>query len=146
MVYRFSFLGVLYDPWRRPDTIFKALKILRDKNPGLAAKIRFDLVGVEEEKYSALANEMGVGDIVTCKPRVDYFTSMRIMKESAVLVHIGFITDKHPEDIHISGKLFEYVGAGQFRPWRYHNHWAGRRFYPKRQRSGVRLSRPAKYS
>jgi glycosyltransferase involved in cell wall biosynthesis len=58
-----------------------------------------------------MAERLGIGDVVKCSGRVDYLESMKLMKEASVLVHIGYLSGKFSEDIHISGKLFEYLGA-----------------------------------
>lgn len=109
--YVFTFLGVFYINKREPYTLFKALRELKEERPEIYRKIELNLVGIEPGKWQDTVNKQGIGEAVKLKPRVNYSESMRLMKEAGILVHIGYMSDKFPHDIHISGKLYEYLGA-----------------------------------
>jgi len=109
--YLFVFLGVMYRKRREPTSLFTALKELRKEEPSVYRKLEFRLVGVEPAEWEGQVDDGKLGDVVKLKPRVDYSESMRLMKEAGILIHIGFMSGKYPQDIHVSGKLYEYVGA-----------------------------------
>lgn len=109
--YTFTFLGVFYPGRREPSSLFSALQILKGRHPDIYSKIAVLLVGIDYMKYGQIADEAGVSDAVKCRGRVDYMESMKLMKEASVLVHLGLMSGKFSEDIHISGKMFEYLGA-----------------------------------
>jgi glycosyltransferase involved in cell wall biosynthesis len=109
--FRFTYLGVLYPGKREPASLFEALRIVRERHPQTYSRIEVYLVGVDHNTYQSMAERLGIGDVVKCSGRVDYLESMKLMKEASVLVHIGYLSGKFSEDIHISGKLFEYLGA-----------------------------------
>ena len=109
--YKFTYLGVLYPGRREPFSLFEAVKRIKDEHPEIYERIELNLIGIDHAKYQQIADEQKIGDIVKCRGRVDYLESMRLMKEAAVLMHIGLMNNKFKEDIHISGKTFEYLGA-----------------------------------
>ncbi len=109
--YVFTFLGVFYKNKREPYTLFRALRELKCERPEIYRKIEFNFIGIEPERWQNTVNEQGIAEAVNLKPRVNYSESMRLMKEAGVLVHIGYMSGKYPYDIHISGKLSEYLGA-----------------------------------
>jgi glycosyltransferase involved in cell wall biosynthesis len=116
--YLFTFLGFLYygDSQmirREPYAMFEALSYIKKHDPQKYIKIDFRLVGVDHEYWNSEAARYGVADTVHCTGWVDYLESMRIMKESSVLVHLGISGRLLNEDIFVSGKLFEYFGSGR---------------------------------
>jgi glycosyltransferase involved in cell wall biosynthesis len=111
--YKFSYLGVLYPGRREPLSLFAAVKNLKNEHPGVYERIELNLIGVDHCKYQNIAEELAIRDVVRCRGRVDYLESMRHMKEASVLVHLGLMNNRFNQDIHISGKMFEYLGAGR---------------------------------
>jgi glycosyltransferase involved in cell wall biosynthesis len=109
--FRFTYLGVFYPGKREPASLFDALRIIRETHPEAYHRLEIYLVGVDHPTYQSMAEGRGIADIVRCSGRVNYLESMKLMKEASVLVHIGYMSGKFSEDIHISGKLFEYLGA-----------------------------------
>jgi len=109
--YKFTYLGVLYPGKREPLSLFEAVKRIKDNHPEIYESIKVNLIGIDHIKYQKIADEQGIGDVVKCQGRVDYLESMRLMKEASVLVHLGLMNNRFNEDIHISGKMFEYLGA-----------------------------------
>lgn len=109
--YVFTFLGVFYQKKREPYTLLKALQAIKEGKPAAYKKLAFNLVGIEPAKWLDAVEEHGVADVVRLVPRVDFSESMRLMKEAGVLLHIGYMSGKFPQDMHISGKLSEYLGA-----------------------------------
>lgn len=109
--YKFVYLGKFYPKKREPSTLFQALNILKKKYPHLYDKLQVDLIGINCCDYQKEADNSGVGDIIKCEVHVDYLEATRRMREATVLVHFGYISDSLEEDIFISGKLFEYLGA-----------------------------------
>jgi glycosyltransferase involved in cell wall biosynthesis len=109
--YKFTYLGKFYPNRREPFSLFNALKIIRQNYPELYNKLQVKLIGLNCAEYQGYVNEQSLDDVIKCEPQVDYLESMRLMKEAAVLLHFGYIIDTRKEDIFISGKLFEYLGA-----------------------------------
>jgi glycosyltransferase involved in cell wall biosynthesis len=109
--YKFTYLGVLYPGRREPLSLFTAVKTIKDEHPEIYKRLEINLVGIDYSKYQQMADKEEIGDVVRCRGRVDYLESMRHMKEASVLIHIGLMNDRYNEDIHISGKIFEYLGA-----------------------------------
>jgi glycosyltransferase involved in cell wall biosynthesis len=87
------------------------LTIIRQNYPEVYNKLEVNLIGLNCAEYQVYVNQQLLNDVVKCEPQVDYLESMRLMKEAAVLLHFGYIIDTRKEDIFISGKLFEYLGA-----------------------------------
>ncbi len=109
--YLFIYLGVFYRDKREPYTLFRALKGIKEERPDVYRKLEFRLVGIDPGYWNEVVGEYGVGEAVKVESRVDYLESVRLMKEAGVLLHIGYMNMKYPQDIHISGKLSEYLGA-----------------------------------
>ena len=109
--FRFTYLGVFYPGKREPVSLFEALRIIRETHPQTYGRIEVYLVGVNHKTYQSMAEGLGIADVVKCCGRLDYLESMKLMKETSILVHIGYMSGKFAEDIHVSGKLFEYLGA-----------------------------------
>ncbi len=111
--YKFTYLGVFYPGKRDPYSLFSALRIIKERHPEIYGRIELSLIGIDGRTYQKAADALGIGDAVTCTGRVDYMESVRLMKEASVLVHIGYMNGKFAEDIHVSGKMFEYLGASR---------------------------------
>jgi glycosyltransferase involved in cell wall biosynthesis len=109
--YKFTYLGVLYAGRREPLSLFAALNYIKNEHPEIYRRLEINLVGIDCSKYQQMADKEGIGSIVRCRGRVDYLESMRHMKEACVLIHIGLMNGRYNKDIHISGKIFEYLGA-----------------------------------
>jgi glycosyltransferase involved in cell wall biosynthesis len=109
--YKFNYLGVLYPGRREPHSLFAAVKYIKDEHPEIYKRLEINLVGIDHSKYQQIADKEEIGSAVRCRGRVDYLDSMKHMKEASALIHIGLMNGRVSEDIHISGKIFEYLGA-----------------------------------
>jgi glycosyltransferase involved in cell wall biosynthesis len=109
--YKFTYLGVLYPGRREPHSLFAAVKYIKHEHPEIYKRLEITLVGIDHSKYQQMADKEEIGGIVRCRGRVDYLESMRLMKEASALIHIGLMNSRFNDDIHISGKIFEYFGA-----------------------------------
>jgi len=109
--YVFSFMGGFYPGKREARSLFAALQIIKNRCSDIYSKLQINLIGIDQVKYQKIANDLGIGDVVKCQGRVNYLDSMKLMRKSSVLIHLGYMNKKFDEDIHISGKLFEYLGA-----------------------------------
>jgi glycosyltransferase involved in cell wall biosynthesis len=109
--FQFTYLGRFYPGKRDPVNVFKALAMLKNEKPEVYDRIAFDFIGDGVISYQGMADEMCLGDVVTCRQQVDYMESMKRMRQASVLVHLGFMNRKYKHDIHVSGKIFEYFGA-----------------------------------
>ena len=108
--YKFTYLGVFYKENREPLSIIKALHFIKNNHYEIYKKIEFKFIGLKEQKYEIEICRLDLNN-VSFIDRVDYWESMRQMKLATILVHIGYISDRFKNDIHISGKIFEYFGA-----------------------------------
>lgn len=109
--YILSYLGAFYKNKREPYTLLEALKMLKDSNTKIYTLLEVRLIGDSSSDYQEMINQLSINDAAKCFNRVNYLKSMELMKDSSVLIHLGYMSGKHVQDIHISGKLFEYLGA-----------------------------------
>ncbi|MCH7594997.1 MAG: glycosyltransferase family 4 protein [Planctomycetes bacterium] len=96
---------------RSPDVWFAALKILRERSPATAARVKLVLLGCEHydgRPLTELAGAAGVADCVDVIPPVPHDQALRYMAGSDALILAG--ADGHGGDLQIPNKLFEYLG------------------------------------
>lgn len=108
----FSFVGHL-DRLRTPRRLLEAVKRLRDDDPNLAGKVRFEFYGDMEDGDIRFISENCIDDVVEIKGSIDYLTSLKIMKKSDWLMHFDAdISSVSPENIFFAAKLADYIGTG----------------------------------
>jgi len=111
--HRFVFLGKFYKGLREPDNLFAAIEIIKKKNTAVYKRISVELIGTNAKHYTSMIRERGISEVVSLLEQTDYLTSMLKMKDADVLIHVGIINERYESDLHISGKLFEYIGANR---------------------------------
>ncbi len=118
--YRLKYLGVFYPGRRDPVTFLKAIEHLKSNNHDIYHKLEVNFIGGNAETYTEYAKELDITDAVSFNKSVDYLTATKLMKESELLIHLGFMRnersgdigiDSCSDDFYLSGKLFEYIGA-----------------------------------
>jgi glycosyltransferase involved in cell wall biosynthesis len=101
------YTGIIYPGRRDPSLLFEALRRLgRDRH-------RFDVrfYGQSLEGVTDAARRFGVEDIVRTFAPVPYLTSLGLQMAADVLLLL--LWDSPFEKMVLTGKLFEYVGAGR---------------------------------
>lgn len=107
----FTFLGVFYRNHREPHGLFKALEIIKKTRPDVYKKLNIRLIGRNVLEWKDYVKENELAGLVKLQGQVDYRESLLEMKRASVLIHFGFMRKENDEDIHVSGKIFEYFGA-----------------------------------
>ena len=103
-------IGSLY-VHRKPDPLTQALWRLGREQPGLLAGVRIELVGHVASAIETAAPAPATHDaVVRFAPRVDYRSSIRLMRESDFLLVIDAPFDR---SVFLPSKLIEYVGAAR---------------------------------
>jgi len=98
---------------RRPQPIFQALRLLRDRAAG-AKNICLQLVGhpdYDGRNLNAIAADHGVSDMVLVRGEVRHRDALELMSGSDVQVLVGF--NGTGADLQVPAKLFEYLGVGK---------------------------------
>lgn len=105
-----SHIGHL-NPQRTAEGLIKAVSLLRQRDPALAAKLKIKLVGNLPEDQKKLLTELNLEDIIISEKPVDYFESVKLMKQSdcLLLIDAQFSFMKH--NIFFASKLADYMGA-----------------------------------
>ena len=104
---RFVYAGSLRGSQYDPRGLFAALRAMRERDPRLAARLRFDIYGRVDARYISLAEELD--DIVT----LHGFRSQHEVSQAIRQGHAGVlvINDSHPEfRWYLSAKLYTYAG------------------------------------
>jgi glycosyltransferase involved in cell wall biosynthesis len=111
--YIFNYLGNFYPGLRDPESLLRAVKLIAEKYPTIYEIIEINLIGNNTKKYELNVRQLGLDNVINCLNPVDYLNSAKKMKEATVLLHIGGNVGqgKFSQDVYISGKMFEYVGA-----------------------------------
>jgi len=110
---RLLYMGTLYQDVNRPHALLEALKLLRGEYPGGkylgGVPVEAVFMGMTDPKYTALAGEMGIGDLVRFVPYMPHREALASLAAADAAV---LFVDPHPHaDRHVPGKLFEYLGA-----------------------------------
>jgi len=95
--------------------LFGGLRILRDRNPALAARLRLHFVGTSyaaggaAKRVEPIAEEFGVSDLIReSTARVPYLDSLQLLLDAAGLLIIG--TD---EPHYTASKIYPYALAAK---------------------------------
>jgi hypothetical protein len=99
--------GGLLDGRRDPGPLFQVLRRLADSG----RSVHLDMYGAESRALQKLVTANDCHDLVTLHDLVDRESALRAMKESDVLVLLMWLDERAKPDL--SGKIFEYVGAGR---------------------------------
>ena len=107
-----TYTGRLYRGRRDPSELFKALRLLQQEDESLVGNLEVRFVGFDSrDVVGTLVEEHSLGDIVKFLQQVPFEESVRLQKESTVLLLLSW-NDPRDEGTY-SGKLFEYLGAGR---------------------------------
>jgi glycosyltransferase involved in cell wall biosynthesis len=104
--------SVRIDPTgRSPVHLLEAIRRLRQREPALGRRLRFEFVGVVDPATAELIDRSGVADAVTCHGFVPHAEVIRRMRSADALFIClnGMPADQQP--LVIPGKLFEYLAA-----------------------------------
>jgi glycosyltransferase involved in cell wall biosynthesis len=107
-----TYTGRLYRGRRDPSELFKALRLLQQEDESLVGNLEVRFVGFDSrDVVGRLVEEHSLGDTVKFLQQVPFEESVRLQKESTVLLLLSW-NDPRDEGTY-SGKLFEYLGAGR---------------------------------
>ena len=107
-----TYTGRLYRGRRDPSELFKALRLLQQEDESLVGNLEVRFVGFDSrDVIGTLVEEHSLGDTVKFLQQVPFEESVRLQKESTVLLLLSW-NDPRDEGTY-SGKLFEYLGAGR---------------------------------
>ena len=107
-----TYTGRLYRGRRDPSELFKALRLLQQEDESLVGNLEVRFVGFDSrDVVGRLVEEHSLGDTVKFLQQVPFKESVRLQKESTVLLLLSW-NDPRDEGTY-SGKLFEYLGAGR---------------------------------
>jgi glycosyltransferase involved in cell wall biosynthesis len=98
-------MGMIYPGRRDPRPLFEALKQLGP----LAERVRVQFHGRIQPGIGQMIEEMDVGRYVELLPAVSHAESLRLQKESDILLLL--LWDVPAERGVFTGKLFEYIGS-----------------------------------
>lgn len=106
-----TFIGHL-DSVRTPKYLLEALVLMKKKHKDLDQKLQVEFYGnmADQDRLFILDNDLM--SIVHLKGKVDYLSSMRIMKSSNWLLHIDSKLNHIMEDnIFFAAKIADYIGS-----------------------------------
>jgi len=104
------YLGDFYRR-RRADALVQALSLLAHEKPEALTGVRVELIGSSRGAAEKLSQvyQLPPG-LLTVLPPVDYLTSLRLMREAALLLVIDAPSD---HNVFLPSKLIDYIGAGR---------------------------------
>lgn len=109
----FTFLGHT-DHLRSLNPLVLALHHIQTTNPAMLERIRVRCIGNIPSETRDLIYNFHLHNVVTVEPSVDYLTSLRIMSESAWLVHVDALFESLEEtggSVFFAGKIADYMGT-----------------------------------
>ncbi|MFQ6105022.1 MAG: glycosyltransferase family 4 protein [Candidatus Glassbacteria bacterium] len=108
---RLFYMGTLYQDVNKPETLFEALRILKERYGKDELPLEVVFMGMVDKRYPALSRKLGIGNAVRFlpyRPHREALASL-LTADAAIL-----FVDPHPHaDRHVPGKLFEYLGSGK---------------------------------
>jgi hypothetical protein len=104
-----SHLGHLNDT-RSAEGLIKAVALFKKECPELCEKLVVRLVGNIPEKQKLMIQDNGLSNIIIEKA-VNYFESLKIMKNSDMLLLIDADFSFMKNNIYFASKLADYMGA-----------------------------------
>lgn len=113
-----SFINMAYlghfDNDRTPIQILKAIYKLKNNNPGLYKKLKLNIYGDMSDNDKIYILEHQLFDCVSFHNPVDYFTSLKIMCESDILLSVDANLAKYIDNnIFYAAKIADYLGANK---------------------------------
>lgn len=108
---RIVYTGRIYKGLQDPAVLFRAISELKKSIPDLRELLSVDLYGYVDPWVCDLIEECKVGDCVHWHGVVSHQESLAKQKEADFLLFLDWV-DQSTEGI-LTGKLFEYLGAGQ---------------------------------
>jgi len=99
------YLGQLYGAFRDPSPLYRAIELSKLK----PSDIQIEYFGPSEKEIRPLAEKFGVSACVQVKSRVSYSESLRIQRESDVLLLLQAPDDPR----NVPAKVFEYLASGR---------------------------------
>jgi glycosyltransferase involved in cell wall biosynthesis len=99
---------------RRPDPILAGLKLLRERDPATAARVRLQLVGpsvCDGEPLGQIVASYGLSDLVSITGPVPQQKTREILAGSDALLLLGFIGPG--SELQAPSKLYEYLAIGK---------------------------------
>ncbi len=103
----FRYLGNFYGK-RTPDTLLQSLSNYLKKNPVSKISILVEFYGAEYSGLKTLINNFHLEKTVYYKGKVDYLSSLALMKTADVLINIDAPSDHNP---FLSSKIIDYLGS-----------------------------------
>lgn len=104
--------SVRIDPTgRSPVHLLEAIRRLRERDPALGRRLRFEFAGVVDPATAEVIERSGVADAVACHGYVAHAEVIRRMRGSDALFICLNGMPSGEEPLVIPGKLFEYLAA-----------------------------------
>lgn len=104
--------SVRIDPTgRSPVHLLAAIRRLREREPDLGRRLRFDFAGVVDPATAEVIERSGVADAVTCHGYVPHAEVIRRMRSADALFICLNGMPAGEEPLVIPGKLYEYLAA-----------------------------------
>lgn len=102
------------DQLRSLEPIVRAVKLLKENNSAAMNKLLFRFVGNIPQQIKDIILNFDLEDSIHVEAPVDYYESLRIMKEADWLIHVdAFFKDVLPGgSLFFAGKLSDYLGTG----------------------------------
>jgi glycosyltransferase involved in cell wall biosynthesis len=94
-----------------PKYFLDGLKSAIDKNPELKQNTEACFIGTFPNEYESYINEIGLKDNVNIAGYIEHSSCIKYLMESDVLWMM--INKSERSDLHSTGKLYEYFGAGK---------------------------------
>jgi hypothetical protein len=107
---RISYSGSFLN-YYTPKHFLDALKIAADKNPELNNNIEACFIGTFPEEFKGYIKSLGIESMVNIVGYVEHSACIKYLVESDVLWMM--INKTSRSDLHSTGKLYEYFGAGK---------------------------------
>lgn len=101
------YTGIIYPGRRDPSPLFAAIRLMGE----LGSRVRVSFYGQDLRGVQAAAVANGIADQITICDPVSHQESLRLQRQADILLLL--LWDDPRERGTITGKLFEYIGAGR---------------------------------
>lgn len=108
-VFSITYTGILYEGKRDPTPLFKAIRLLLDKNKIKREKIQIHFYGSDERYLRSTLEGKEIDDIVYLHESIPFEESTKRQQMSSILLFLNW--NDPQEKGQVSGKIFEYLGA-----------------------------------
>lgn len=110
----FTFIGMT-DNFRSLLPLVKAVILIKKNYPNELLKFEMDFIGNITDDVKKIVKKEDLTEIIKIKKPIDYQTSLKVMMESDVLIHIdaNFKELQKKGSIFLAGKIADYLGAGR---------------------------------